>query len=113
MAHELPLPDYDDLPVSGIESRIRTLDMAGVRKLLDYEHAHADRPAVVQVLHQRIVQLDGGAQPTGGSPDAVAPEAGSPTGSRGAVGPAEDPGVHPPPHGNPSGPSGQQPRWGS
>ena len=76
MTDQLPLPDYDDLPTAGIESRSRTLDEPGVQTLLDYERAHADRPAVVLVLQHRLEQLQGGAEPTGGSPGAPAPEAG-------------------------------------
>jgi hypothetical protein len=35
MSHDLPLPDYDGLPLGAIESRVRTLDEGGVGELLD------------------------------------------------------------------------------
>ena len=46
----------------------------GVRALVEYEKAHADRPAVLQVLGRRAAELQAGAQPTGGSPQAFQPE---------------------------------------
>lgn len=80
--HELPLPDYDNLPVGSIESRARTLDADGVKALLEYEKAHANRVAVVQILEHRVKALDEGAEPSGGAPDAITPEADpTPTGS--------------------------------
>jgi hypothetical protein len=39
---ELPLPDYDHLPVGSLESRIRGLDTDGVEALLSHERAHGD-----------------------------------------------------------------------
>ena len=54
---QLPLPDYDHLPVQGLISRIRTLDATGLQTLLDYEKAHADRLAVVTMLENRIANL--------------------------------------------------------
>lgn len=41
MTHDLPLPDYDNLPTEAIGTRARTLDRQGVQTLLDYEQAHA------------------------------------------------------------------------
>jgi hypothetical protein len=43
-----------------------------VRQLVEYEKAHADRPAVLQVLGRRAAELAAGAEPTSGSPDALA-----------------------------------------
>lgn len=75
MSHDLPLPDYDGLPVGAIESRVRTLDEGGVAELLDYEQAHANRVQVVQLLERRLSSLQrGAAEPSGGSPSAPAPE---------------------------------------
>jgi hypothetical protein len=45
----LPLPDYDHLPVGSLQHRIRTLDADGVAALLDYEQAHGRRFNVVQL----------------------------------------------------------------
>ncbi len=72
---DLPLPQYDDLTVGEIESRVRTLEPGGVEALIAYERAHAARPQVLLVLENRAEQLRDGAEPTGGSPDV--PGAGS------------------------------------
>ena len=71
---ELPLPDYDHLPLGSLESRVRSLDADGVEALLAYEQAHGDRLPVVQVLQRRLEALRAGAEPTGGDPTAVTPE---------------------------------------
>jgi hypothetical protein len=110
MSHELPLPDYDNLPVGSIESRIRTLDVAGLRTLLDHEKEHADRPLVVQILERRLDALSSGeAEPSGGSPLATAPEAtsGAPGGDKASPA-TEGPPQNPPSHGDPTNPA--QPR---
>ena len=51
---QLPLPDYDHLPVEGLTSRIRTLDAAGLETVLEYERAHANRLQVVTVMENRL-----------------------------------------------------------
>ena len=63
---QLPLPDYDHLPVEGLASRIRTLDATGLQTLLEYERAHADRLQVVTIMENRLTSLREGAQPSGG-----------------------------------------------
>ena len=60
---ELPIPDYDHLPVGSLTHRIRTLDRDGIESIMAYEHAHAARPHVVQVLQHRLDQLAAGAHP--------------------------------------------------
>ena len=107
--HDLPLPDFDDLPLGSIESRVRTLDESGVQRLLDYERTHADRAAVVQILERRAEALAKGAAPSGGSPDARQPE--THTGAEGGsdVSPATTgPVQNPPSQGVPTNPA--QPR---
>ena len=69
---QLPLPDYDHLPVEGLASRIRTLDAQGLETLLAYERAHADRVQVVAIMENRLQSLREGAQPSGGDPAAPA-----------------------------------------
>ena len=107
---QLPLPDYDHLPIGGLASRIRTLDADGVQTLLDYEKAHGNRLQVVQIMRNRLSSLQSGAQHSGGDPAAEvtseAPEhaAGDPKVSEATTGPA----TNPPSHGDPSNPS--QPR---
>jgi hypothetical protein len=88
---DLPLADYDDLTLGAVESRIRSLDAASLRQLLDYERAHGNRLPVVQLLEQRSAQLEAGAEPTGVSPART-----------------EGPPVNPPSHGDPTNPA--QPR---
>jgi hypothetical protein len=106
--HELPLPDYDNLPVGSLESRIRTLDADDIQTLLDYERQHANRVAVVQILQRRAEALANGAEPSGGSPLATTPETDTtPPGD--AQPPRTDaPPVNPPSQGVPTNPA--QPR---
>jgi hypothetical protein len=109
-AHEaLPLPDYDHLPVGSLEHRIRTLDEGGVRDVLAYEEAHAHRLPVLELLRHRLGQLEHGAQPSGGSPLAPAPEQAPAPDATPAVSPATSgPAMNPPSHGTPENPA--QPR---
>jgi hypothetical protein len=106
---ELPLPDYDHLPLGGLTSRIRTLDQAGVQAVLDYERAHGDRVPVVTVLESRLAELRDGAAPSGGDPAAPAAEA-PPAASGGSkVSEATSgPPMNPPSQGDPTNPA--QPR---
>lgn len=108
--HDLPLPDYDDLPVGAIESRVRTLGEKDVRRLYDYEKEHANRVRIVQILESRLVALNtGAAQPSGGDPTAPAPEAGASPSGGSAVSPdTAGPAQNPPSHGVPTNPA--QPR---
>ncbi|MFF8831432.1 hypothetical protein [Streptomyces sp. NPDC015131] len=64
----LPLPDYDELTVGTLEHRIRELGVPELDQLLHYEHEHADRAMVVQVLTARKRQIDAGAPLSGGKP---------------------------------------------
>jgi hypothetical protein len=105
----LPLPDYDHLPIGGLTSRIRTLDEAGVQTLLEYERAHGNRLPVVEVLQNRLTALKEGAQPSGGNPNEVAPEAPPPPAGGSQVSEATSgPPMNPPSHGDPTNPA--QPR---
>lgn len=98
---ELPLPDYDHLPVGTLQHRIRSLTLEQVRQLTDYENAHARRSPVLEVLRHRIDQLAAGAEPSSGSQQTrpeqpPPPEKGSPVSEQTAAPPAG-----PPPHGVP------------
>ena|SRR5690242_5583148 len=106
---ELPLPDYDHLPLPSLTSRVRTLDLEAVRALLEYEQAHGNRAPVVTVLHNRLTALEEGAQPSGGDPAAVTPEAppGAAAGSKVSTATSGPP-VNPPSQGDPTNPA--QPR---
>jgi hypothetical protein len=106
---QLPLPDYDHLPVDGLTSRIRTLDATGVQTLLEYERAHANRLQVVTIMENRLSALHEGAQPSGGDP--AAPAADDPAhavaGSKVSEATSGPP-VNPPSQGDPTNPA--QPR---
>jgi hypothetical protein len=106
---DLPLPDYDHLPVGSLISRIRTLDATGLQTLLDYEKEHANRIQVVSAMQSRLGSLKDGAQPSGGDPTAVTPESAPAADSGSRVSEATSgPPVNPPSHGDPSNPA--QPR---
>jgi hypothetical protein len=106
---ELPLPDYDHLPIGSLEGRIRSLDADGLQALLTYEQEHGNRLPVVQVLQNRLEAVRGGAELSGGSPLAATPELqhAPPTGSE-ASPQTEGPAINPPSHGDPTNPA--QPR---
>jgi hypothetical protein len=106
---QLPIPDYDQLPVGGLTSRIRTLDAEGLQTLLDYEQKHANRIQVVQIMKNRLTSLKEGAQPSGGDPATPAADdpqhaAGGSKVSEATTGPA----MNPPSQGDPTNPA--QPR---
>lgn len=106
---ELPLPDYDGLPLGAVESRVRALDADQLSVLLAYERAHGDRLPVTQVLERRLEQLRAGATPSEGDPTAVAPEASAGAPGGGRVSPdTQGPPINPPSQGNPTNPA--QPR---
>jgi hypothetical protein len=106
---QLPLPDYDHLPVDGLASRIRTLETADLETVLEYERAHANRLQVVTIMENRLSSLRDGAEPSGGDP--AAPAADDPghaaAGSK-VSGATTGPPVNPPSHGDPTNPA--QPR---
>jgi hypothetical protein len=98
----LPLPDYDQLPIGGLESRVRALTADEVEELLTYEKEHAHRVPVTELLTARLEQLRSGAEPTSGDPAAVRPERAGQPGAGSSVSPATSPEPQsPPPHGTP------------
>ncbi|GAB7190508.1 hypothetical protein NUM3379_12140 [Kineococcus sp. NUM-3379] len=104
---ELPLPDYDHLPVATLGDRIRSLDAEALGALIAYEEEHGAREPVLTIMRARAGQLAAGAQPSGGDPAAPAPErAPAPTGP--LLGESGAPPVNPPSHGDPTNPA--QPR---
>jgi hypothetical protein len=104
---ELPLPDYDHIPLGTLLSRISALDADGVQALLDYEQEHGDRLPVTEVLRHRIEALQGGAEPSGAiqqdMPEVTRSQTGSPV-SPATTGPK----INPPSQGVPTNPA--QPR---
>jgi hypothetical protein len=106
---QLPLPDYDHLPVEGLTSRIRTLDAQGLQTVLEYEKAHANRLQVVTVMENRLASLRDGAQPSGGDPAAAAADDPSHASTTSKVSEATSgPPINPPSQGDPTNPA--QPR---
>jgi hypothetical protein len=106
---DLPLPDYDHLPVGSLISRIRTLDASGLQTLMEYEQGHANRVQVVSAMRNRLSGLKEGAQPSGGDPAAAGAD--TPPSAAGGSQVSEatsGPPVNPPSHGDPTNPA--QPR---
>jgi hypothetical protein len=66
---DLPLPDYDHIPLGTLPSRIHGLDGGQITALVDFERAHGNRVPVLTVLEGRLAQLEGGAEPSGGVPE--------------------------------------------
>jgi hypothetical protein len=56
---DLPVPSYDELSIASLRARLRALDAAQVRDLLDYERAHASRANVITMFERRIAKLEG------------------------------------------------------
>jgi hypothetical protein len=57
---DLPLPDYDALSLASIRSRLRGLDVAQLKVLLDYEAVNAERTDVLGMFERRIDKLEAG-----------------------------------------------------
>jgi hypothetical protein len=106
---ELPLPDYDHLPLATLQHRIRSLEAEELDQVLAYERAHGDRAPVVTVVEERLRQLAAGSEPSGGDPTAVRPEAAPAAAGGSNASPATTgPKINPPSHGDPTNPA--QPR---
>ncbi len=57
---ELPIPDYDHLPIGSLFHRVRSLEQEPLLKLLRYER-HSNRVAVTQAVEALLTQLQDGA----------------------------------------------------
>ncbi|MEO9247752.1 hypothetical protein ABDK96_08680 [Citricoccus nitrophenolicus] len=101
---QLPLPDYDHIPLGTLPTRITGLTEEQVGQLLAYETSHGNRLPVTQVLEQRIDALRNGAEPSGpvvpDTPEVSQGRGGSPVSPETA-----GPNVVPPFHGTPANPS--------
>ncbi len=53
-----PLPYYDDLSAASLRARLRNLDVSQVRRLVEYERAHAARADVIAMFERRIAKLE-------------------------------------------------------
>ena len=60
-----PLPNYGELSVASLRARLRNLDVAQVRRLADYERAHAARDDVLAMFERRIAKLEAGSPEAG------------------------------------------------
>ena len=58
VAAAAPLPNYDELSVASLRARLRSLDVAQVRQLAEYERAHAARADVLTMFERRIAKLE-------------------------------------------------------
>jgi hypothetical protein len=102
---DLPLRDYDHLPLPSLAQRIRALTAGEITQLMRYEQDHANRPAAVQVFEARLGELAAGQSPTQGrgqsGPDwPEPPSGGSPVRPETAGAPGSAP-----PHGVPAQPA--------
>lgn len=97
---DLPLPDFDHLPLGTLPSRINGLGREDVSRLVDFERAHGNRLPVLQVLEQRLEALQHGAEPSGSTrPDT--PEIDDARGGSPVDPSTAGPNPVPPFHGNP------------
>jgi hypothetical protein len=91
MAHDLPLPDYDQLALGDLQHRVRSLDEDQLAALIDHERAHGDRVGVLEILRTRLEQLHSGAQPSPGEPSRTPEVTGTKGGSTVAQSTAAEP----------------------
>lgn len=68
MAQDLPIADYDQLPITELRHRIRALDEPALRAVFEHETEHGNRIPVLEVLHARLNELTHGAEPSPGDP---------------------------------------------
>jgi hypothetical protein len=53
-----PLPNFDELSIASLRARLRNLDIAQVRRILEYERGHAARADVITMFERRIAKLE-------------------------------------------------------
>jgi len=54
------LPDYPQLSIPQLRAKLRVLSAEDLRTLLEWEHAHGDRPPFVTMLTNRLTTVSGG-----------------------------------------------------
>ena len=105
---DLPLPDFDHIPLGNLAEHLVPLDRDQLGVLLEHETAHGDRLPVLEALRHRIEALDAGAEPIGSVPSEL-PEVSGGTPAPPEVSPATaGPKINPPSQGVPTNPA--QPR---
>jgi hypothetical protein len=65
---DFPLPDYDQMSLGDLRSRIRSLDAEQLNAVMTHEAGHAARVPVLEILEARSRELEAGAEPSGGDP---------------------------------------------
>ncbi|MCU1425177.1 MAG: hypothetical protein JWM51_1468 [Microbacteriaceae bacterium] len=102
---DLPLPEFDHLPLGHLPARIAPLSADQVQQLLAYEREHGDRLPVIVVLEHRLEALRDGAEPSGSVATDFA-EVSNP-GASSTVTPqtTNAPKINPPSHGDPTNPA--------
>ncbi len=104
---ELPLADYDHIPLGTLPSRITALDEDALQVLLSYEREHGNRLPVTLVLEQRLEAVRGGAELADGSAQSM-PEMGQSRAGSPVTPATSGPPINPPSQGDPTNPA--QPR---
>lgn len=100
-----PIEGYEGLPIGTLQHRVRSLDTEQMRQLIGYEESHAERTGVLEILRNRLQQLEEGAQPSEGSQDFQPERPGPPTGGSPVSADTAAPASSPPPHGVPNQPA--------
>ncbi len=54
----LPLANYDELSVASLRARLRSLDVAQLGQLIEYERAHEARAELIVMFERRIAKLE-------------------------------------------------------
>jgi hypothetical protein len=57
-APALPLANYDELSVASLRARLRSLSVASLTQLIEYEKGHAARPDVISMFERRIAKVE-------------------------------------------------------
>ncbi len=55
---ELPVPGFDELSLASLRARLRNLDAAQVRTLLEHEMSAGNRADVIGMLERRVAKLE-------------------------------------------------------
>ena len=106
---DLPIPDYDHLPLGDLGHRIRSLTADQLRTLLAHEQAHGNRLPVTQLIEVRLGEVQDGAELSGGDPAGMSPALADTAQGGSVVSPqTQGPVINPPSHGDPTNPA--QPR---
>jgi hypothetical protein len=59
-AGDLPVANYDELSVPSLRARMRGLNAAQLRILIDYESTHAERGTVLAMFERRLAKVEAG-----------------------------------------------------